>query len=138
GVALQPRAAPSLAAIACFGLDAYWAHEDFTLLHIVTGCHAFRLVERFAGDKPLARRYLWQAALAAWLTVVAARAGREEGGTGGPAGGPEPEPEAIAAQARLSGDDHTIKLCHTALCEHREYGDRRYLQVAARKLGLVA
>jgi hypothetical protein len=134
GVALQPRAAPTLAAIARFGLDAYWEHEDFTLLHIVTGCHAFRIVERFAGDKPLARRYLWQAALAAWLTVVDAPARREQGGVDWP----EPAPEAIAAQARLSSDDHAIKLCHTALCEHREYGERRYLRVAARKLGIVA
>lgn len=132
--ALQPHAAPALAEIARFGLDAYWEREDFTLLHIVTGCHAFRLVQPFANDQAQARRYLWQAVLAAWLTVVTAPAGRQQGKTDWPQGVPVRGREAIAAQARLSSDDHVIKLCHSALCEHREYGDGRYLRVAARKL----
>ncbi|HEX8788007.1 MAG TPA: questin oxidase family protein, partial [Telluria sp.] len=128
---VQPLAPPPLSEIARFGLDAYWEREDFTLLHIVTGCHAFRIVQRFVNDRALARRYLWQAALAAWLTVVTAPAR-----TAGRTDWREPGQEAIAAQARLSSDDHVIKLCHTALCEYREYGDRRYLRAAARKLGL--
>jgi hypothetical protein len=37
----------------------------------------------------------------------------------------------------LSSDDHVIKLCYSALCEFREYGDRGYLHAAARKAGLV-
>lgn len=131
GATVQPLAPPPLSEIARFGLDAYWEREDFTLLHLVTGCHAFRIVQRFVNDRALARRYLWQAALAAWLTVVTAPAR-----TAGRTDWREPGQEAIAAQARLSSDDHVIKLCHTALCEYREYGDRRYLRAAARKLGL--
>jgi hypothetical protein len=78
GAVVQPAAAPSLRDIARFALQAYAEREDFTLLHIVTGCHAFRIVQRYANDKALARRYLWQAALAAWLTVVAVPAGRKQ------------------------------------------------------------
>jgi hypothetical protein len=136
GAVVQPAAAPGLREIARFALQAYWQREDFTLLHIVTGCHAFRIVQRHAGDKPLALRYLWQAALAAWLTVVANPAARKQEGTDDE---PEPGEPAIAqieARALLSSDDHVIKLCYSALCEYREYGERGYLRAAVRKLAL--
>ncbi|MGJ7918805.1 questin oxidase family protein [Massilia sp. LXY-6] len=132
GAVVQPAAAPSLREIAGFGLDAYRRREDFTLLHVVTGCHAFRIVQRYASDQALARRYLWQAVLAAWLTVTAGQAGRAEAG----ADGPEAGEEEIAARAILSSDDHVIKLCYSALCEYREYGNPAYLRIAARKLAL--
>jgi hypothetical protein len=131
GAVIQPAAPPSLREIAAFGLDAYRRREDFTLLHVVTGCHAFRIVQPYANDKALARRYLWQAVLVAWLTVVAAPMGRAQ------AGGDDAEigEEEIAARAVLSSDDHVIKLCYSALCEYGEYGDLAYLRIAARKLG---
>jgi hypothetical protein len=133
GAAVQPAAAPPLADIARFALQAYSRREDFTLLHIVTGCHAFRIVQPYANDQALARRYLWQAVLAAWLTVVATPAGGKRQAEEG--GGASVERE-IAAQALLSSDDHVIKLCYSALCEYREYGDLAYLRIAARKLEL--
>lgn len=132
GAVIQPAVPPSLREIAAFGLDAYRRREDFTLLHVVTGCHAFRIVQPYAGDKPLARRYLWQAVLVAWLTVVAAPNGRTQAGAEVPAAGEE----AIAARAILSSDDHAIKLCYSALCEFREYGDPAYLHIATRKLAM--
>jgi len=134
GVLVQPAAPPALRDIAGFALQAYARREDFTLLHIVTGCHAFRIVQRYANDKALAVRYLWQAALAAWLTVVATPTSRTEEGT---EDGPQPGEEAIAAQAVLSSDDHVIKFCYSALCEYREYRDPGYLRAAARKAGLA-
>jgi hypothetical protein len=133
GAPVQPGAAPALRDIARFALQAYLRREDFTLLHIVTGCHAFRIVQRYANDKALAVRYLWQAALAAWLTVVVTGSDAAEGGHGGAA----PAEQAIAAQAVLSSDDHVIKFCYSALCEYREYGDPGYLRAAARKAGIV-
>jgi hypothetical protein len=94
-------------------------------------------VQRYANDKALARRYLWQAALAAWLTVVAVPAGRkQEPVQERVPDGDEPGEGEIAARAVLSSDDHVIKLCHSALCEYREYGDPGYLRAAARKLEL--
>jgi hypothetical protein len=130
---LQPQAAPALRDIARFALQAYTEREDFTLLHIVTGCHAFRIVQGYANDQALARRYLWQATLAAWLTVAATPAGSRQ--TAQP-GGSMLEAREIAARALRSSDDHVIKLCHSALCEYREYGDAGYLRVATRKLEL--
>jgi hypothetical protein len=130
GPVVQPLAAPSLREIARFALRVYTEREDFTLLHLVTGCHAFRIVQRYASDTALARRYLWQAVLAGWLTVaIGSTNGTQAGAAGVDAG-----EEAIAARAVLSSDDHVIKLCYTALCEYREYDEPGYLRVAARKL----
>jgi hypothetical protein len=130
GPVVQPAAAPSLREIARFALRVYTEREDFTLLHLVTGCHAFRIVQRYASDTALARRYLWQAALAGWLTVaIGSKKGTQAG-----ADDADAREEAIAARAVLSGDDHVIKLCYTALCEYREYDDPGYLRIAARKL----
>jgi hypothetical protein len=136
GVAVQPRSAPSLREIAQFGLGAYCRHEDFTLLHVVTGCHAFRVLQPCVHDTALARRYLWQAVVAAWLTVP--EAVDEPARECLPGGANTGE---IASLATKAGDDHAIKLCYSALCEFREYGDERYLQAAWRKLaraGLLA
>jgi hypothetical protein len=130
GPVIQPGQAPALADIAGFALEAYALHEDFTLLHVVTGCHAFRLVERFANDKALARRYLWQAAVAAYLTV-SPRAVQDA-----PAGC-DLTTDAIARLATRATDDHVVKLCYSALCEYRQYGNARYLQVACRKLAMA-
>jgi hypothetical protein len=138
GAAVQPATAPPLSDIARFALRAYGRREDFTLLHIVTGCHAFRIVQRYANDGALARRYLWQAVLAAWLTVAAAPAGAaQQAADEGDEPRDEPGEREIASRALLASDDHVIKLCYSALCEYREYGDAAYLRVAARKLGLA-
>jgi hypothetical protein len=126
----QPVAPPQLRDVARFALAAYLAREDFTLLHTVTGCHAMRLVLPYADDVQLAVRYLWQAVLAAYLTVDAA-------GAPGVPHGAALDADDIAARARTSTDDHVIKLCYTALCEYREYGDHGYLRAASRKLALA-
>jgi hypothetical protein len=81
----------------------------------------------------MARRYLWQAALAAWLTVGPAPEGGQKENAQDAA---QPEAREIATRAVLSGDDHVIKLCYSALCEYREYGDPAYLRAALRKLEL--
>jgi hypothetical protein len=130
GPVVQPLAAPSLREIARFVLRVYAGREDFTLLHLVTGCHAFRIVQRYASDTALARRYLWQAVLAGWLTVVAGA----KNGMQADLDSVDVREDAIAARAILSSDDHVIKLCYSALCEYREYDDPGYLRVAARKL----
>src|SRR4029079_8224921 len=52
-------------AIAASLIRAYAATGDFTLLHGVTGCHAFRLLAPFFADPPSATRSLWTAVVAA-------------------------------------------------------------------------
>jgi hypothetical protein len=123
---VQPKRL-ALRDVAQFAIAAYAGREDFTILHTVTGCHAFRLLLAFAGDEQLALRHLWQAVLVAYLTTV----------------DPDKEPgpptallatDEIRARACASLNDHVIKICYTSLCEHREYGDDRYLAVASRNV----
>ena len=114
--------------VAAFALDAFHASEDFMLLHTVTACHGFRQVARFFTDEEAALRQLWQTVLAAWLAAV--REGRRAAPTR--AGW-----EAIEERAIQSTDDHVIKVCYTARAEHAAYSDARYLEIAARAVGLV-
>lgn len=123
----QP-AAIALRDVAAFALAAFHASADFMLLHTVTACHAFRVVAPYFGDGDAALRQLWQAVLAAWL--AAERTGRHAAPTS--AGWEE-----IEARAIRSPDDHVIKLCHTARAEHAVYGDARYLEIAARSVGIT-
>jgi hypothetical protein len=100
------------------------------LLHTVTGTHAYRTLEPFLADRRTGRRHLWQTLVAYYLS----------------AGAPDlvdPPPlrlpgwPEILAAARSSPDDHGCKITHTALEEYRLYRDPRYLEVAARRWGLV-
>jgi Questin oxidase-like len=112
--------------VAAFALDAFHASEDFMLLHTVTACHGFRQVARYVDDGEAALRQLWQAVLAAWLAAV--REGRRAVPT-------QAGWEAIEERAIRSADDHVIKVCYTARAEQAEYGDARYLEIAARAVG---
>ncbi|TFW27581.1 questin oxidase family protein [Massilia horti] len=130
GPVLQPKEPPGLEQIARFALEAYRKHADFTLLHVLIACHAFRLALPYASDKALALRYMWQGALVAYLTVVPpAQPGEQD---------LLPDAELterdIAALAMRAEDDHVTRLCYAALSEWRQYGEPAYLQVAARSL----
>lgn len=110
-------------ALAEASLAVYLASRDFTALHLVTACHAWRQVEplaHFDADRArIARRGLWRAWLAAWLSI----------------GRPKPDFDAVHAggateilwEAALPGlaaspDEHRIKLAWTALDEWRHRG----------------
>ncbi|MFL6673568.1 MAG: questin oxidase family protein [Massilia sp.] len=126
--AVLPAQDLTLNDVAQFALSVYVDHEDFTLLHLVTGCHALRQLLPYAGDTQLALRYLWHAVLAAYLTVP-----RPAPASAAPVDCAIPA-DLIPGLACAAGDDHVIKLCYSALCEYREYGDERYLHAAGRKL----
>jgi hypothetical protein len=110
------------------GLAAYCEREDFTLLHIVTACHAYRLVQPYVGDSKAAVRHLWRAVVVAWLTTDPADAGQAED-----VGAIQIDAGTLRMLCCAAADDHTIKLGYSALCEYRDSGDARYLQAAYRK-----
>jgi hypothetical protein len=126
GTAIQPSVL-DLRQVAQFALGAYHAREDFTLLHTVTACHAFRQVLPYAGEPRRALRYLWEAVVVATLTV-------EPAAEATPAAAADIDWPACMAQAAQATDAHVVKLCWSAYCEHLAYGDPRYLAIAARKL----
>lgn len=121
----QP-ASIALRAVAGFALAGFHGSADFMLLHTVTACHAFRRIAPLLDDEEAALRQLWQAVLVAWL------AAQRQGEAAAPANVGWHD---IEARARQSTDDHLIKLCYTARAEHVEYGDARYLDIAARAVG---
>ncbi|WP_428506332.1 questin oxidase family protein [Roseateles sp.] len=120
-----------LAEFAHLALTYYLDSANFTVLHMITGLRALRLLlpwlpETLRSD-PAAQDLLGEAFVAAYM------AGRVQ---------PRSTAKALARTADLSWselaeaatqarDDHTIKLVHACHEEMAVYGDARYLQAAA-------
>ncbi|MGM9489448.1 questin oxidase family protein [Ideonella sp. YS5] len=120
----------TLDALAEASLAVYLASRDFTALHLVTACHAWRLVEPWSGldeiESRAARRGLWRAWLAAWLSIgrpvpdfAAVHAGRAD----------EADWRAALPTLASTPDEHRIKLAWTALDEWRHRGWPGYARV---------
>jgi hypothetical protein len=122
----------SLTAIAAAMVRLHIASRDnFTALHAVTGTHAYRMLEPFVADRTAGRRYLWQALVAAYVSI-----GAPEVGAATPPG-KLPAWTEVLAKAAASDDDHELKLTDIAREESRHYDDSTYLHSAALHLGLV-
>jgi len=128
---LKPEAgiAQRVAQLAHLALSYYLDSGNFTVLHMITGLRALRVLlpwlPKTLYADPALQRLLDEAFVAAYL------AGRVQ---------PRPPPgmmapglpwPALAAAACRSRDDHTIKLVHACGDEMAVYGDTRYLQAAA-------
>ena len=123
----------ALDALCSASIDEYLAGMSFTALHLVTACHALRIVLPALADQAAALRAFWPAWAAAW---VVARGTRK-------AGAPDdPLPPAawirdwpgMVERALRSDDDHVIKMVFTCKEEHERSGDLRYPRAAARLL----
>lgn len=116
----------SLPALASLANRLYAAGGNFTVLHLVTGCHALRLLLPWL-DRPL------PAVRSFWLAYAAGAAGVPESAlvpTARPAAAPDwPE---IVARAVASDDEHVIKLVYSAREEHRHHGWAACREAAAR------
>jgi hypothetical protein len=119
----------SLGKVAEVSIEAFRGKSDFTLLHAVTACHAFRRLRSYLPPDDEGLRYLWQAVLAALLstgmdTPPGARASL-------PSQSLEPWHRCIE-YAAASDDAHVIKLVYTAWQESAIYDERPYLEIANR------
>lgn len=108
-------------------LAAYAATGDFTVLHGLTACYAFRGLRPLLEDAAGAERYLWQALVCAYLSA------------GGPSGSPLKGDETLSwdeirRRAAAASDEHDIKLAYAAWREWQHYGDDRYRRIAAATL----
>jgi hypothetical protein len=103
---------------------AYADSGDFTALHLVTSCHAMRVLSRFVDDGATAWRWYWQAFVAG---VVAAGLRHAP-----------PCPllpwQQIVETAQRSDDDHVIKLVDSCREEERAYGGGDWQRAASRAL----
>ena len=128
--ALQPFAdlQSAIASLAALAAERYVAGPNFTVLHMITGMRALRVlspwIESEEGVQPILVRAFTAAYLAARVVPLATA--------------PEPRlstwPAAIAA-AIASGDDHVIKLVHACREEAGVYGQGNYLRVAGLAAG---
>ena len=115
-----------LESIALAVLRAYAASGDFTLLHGVTGTHAFRLLSPYAGDPEAALAILWSSLLAAYAGAGSPKV--EGWGLRGDDSLDWPE---IHARALEREDEHDIKLAYSCWREWQHRGDELYRRAAS-------
>jgi len=125
-VARVDRAKLSVASLAAALIRSYAASSNFTVLHGVTGTHAFRLLAEHSNDPGLALAHLWQAVVAAYL------------GAGSPAvegvalkGSDALDWNTIRERAIRCMDEHDVKLVYSCWSEWEHYGDDLYRRVAS-------
>lgn len=107
---------------------AHAGSGNFTALHLLTACHAMRVLQGFI-DQPLpALRWFWQA----WATGVAAAGMRAL-----PAVPLLPWSRIVPA-ALASHDEHLIKLVDSCRAENRAYGGDDWRHAASRAVAAAA
>jgi hypothetical protein len=117
----------TLARLSAFAATAYAESGNFTVLHLVTGCHAARVLLPFAGETLPALGSVLRAVTAAYLAS----------GVAGTRRAPPPAPAqwpALVAGALRAGDEHVIKLVDACIAEASLCGDAPYRQAATRGL----
>ena len=117
------------AEVANFAIRMYAAREDFTVLHMVTGCHAFRLLIPYLDDAANATRHLWHAMMLAYLSTGLIPQRLNAGSAATDLDWPR-----CLARAVQSDNDHVIKLAYTAWREASVTHDPLYLYAACRKV----
>jgi hypothetical protein len=124
--ALAPRD-DSLAQLSLACGRLYVATADFTALHAVTGTHAYRLLEPFIVDRAAGVRHLWQALVAAYITIGAPKLDV-------PTASAPPGWDALTRRATESTDAHDLKLVDVAREQHTFYREPIFQRAAARRL----
>lgn len=103
-------------------LDVFDASHDFFALHTVTGSHAFRVCQPFAGS---GYESLYSAGIAAAYLAIGAPAFARVSHTA----------DALPiAKLALSRDEHDIKIAYTCRAQTRAYSDASYESVASHYL----
>ncbi|WP_394200426.1 questin oxidase family protein [Shewanella waksmanii] len=116
-----------LPSLKSFALKLFYLQDDFTLLHTVTGCHAFSIILPYIEDENTALKQLWKAILVAYLStgLPFKDAEVDEGNN-------RLEFDFIINQAINSGDSHVIKLVYSCYQECQQTPSILYWQVAHR------
>lgn len=117
----------TLRELATTAADLYSATGDFTVLHLVTACHAMTVLQPWLGEPEAAWRPFSIAAAAA-LCAAATR----------PAEAPVPRPwHVIVPLALASDDEHVVKLVHAARDLEAAWGGDRFRAAAARAVAAM-
>ena len=111
-------------------LDVFASTHNFFALHLVTGSHAYRLLEPFAGERSAA---IFNLGLLAGYAIVGAPEFEPTGtceSAAQPAVGPGELAPAAGWRDGMSDDEHDIKLAYSAQCQADYWADARYIEVA--------
>jgi hypothetical protein len=127
-VARLDPAALDLDLFAAALIRAYAATGDFTLLHCVTGCHAFRELCAHFEDRPEALRRLWIAIVAAYMSCGSPPLDADLRGNDRLSW-----PEVHRAAARRD-DEHDIKFAYSCWREWQRSGDDLYRRAASARV----
>lgn len=118
----------TLAALADLAAQRYAATRNFTVLHLVTSCHALRLLLPHLGDRDTALRHCARAYAAG---CIASGIDLQSP--------PLPVPgltwPQVVQRAIVSNDEHVIKLVHSCRDEAAVYGDGARLHAAGLVVG---
>ena len=118
---------PALPDLARIAAKIFISTADFTALHLVTACHAVRILEPFLA--PQALDVLATAMLASYVAI-----GRPP--ISEPSVDDAPDPATLAAHAAKSDDDHDLKLVYSCLQEEAQYGWGLHRVAAGVRLGI--
>ena len=116
----------TLEELARIAVQVYLATGDFTALHMVTGCHAARVLAPYLADDAL--DHLATALLAAYITIGRPQFAERHIDA--------PDWDAIAKIAIASNDDHDLKMVYSCREEDAVYGWGLHRMAAALRLGL--
>ncbi len=117
---------PTLPDLTRIAVKIYLATANFTALHLVTGCHAVRVLEPYLA--PDALDHLAIAMLAGYVTI-----GRPAFDV---ATFDAPDWDTLAKQAIASNDDHDLKMVYSCREEDAVYGWGLHRMAAALRLRL--
>ncbi len=111
-------------------LNAFWQKNDFTLLHTVTGCHAFESLLPFIEEPEQPLRFLWQGIVVAYLST-----GKSFDGIVALPDVADVDFEPLLHKATTSTNDHVIKLVYTCWQEYNRHKEPGYWLLANRAVG---
>ncbi|EAR09996.1 hypothetical protein MED297_07906 [Reinekea sp. MED297] len=110
-------------------IDLFWMHDDFTLLHGVTGMLAIGRVRRWLADERLLLEPMWRALVVAWLSTGLRWQPAEE-----PSSLPSLSLMQLRTLAAHGTRDHTVKLVAACLANFRKTERALYLHAAEREV----
>ncbi len=117
--------APMAAALA----RCYAASGNFTILHGITGCHAFRSLAPHFRDPQRALLHFWHALVAAYIGCGSPPVE----GWGVPGGDALDWPRILELAIR-SDDEHDVKFAYSCFREGECYGDDLYRRIASARV----
>lgn len=113
-------------------LQAFYVQNDFTLLHTVTGCHAFSIIMPYIQNMDFALKEFWQAIVVAYLSTGLPFNILQNDGLS-----KQCDFNPIILKALSSTDAHVIKLVYSCLNEYSKEKDELYYLIAERSISSI-